>query len=67
MEFVVKISRCSGCDFRACCPALPGCVAYGRSQTEVSERIQDAIRGYVASLDAVLPRELARIAAIETS
>ena len=67
MNLFVKINRRTGHDFRASCPALPGCVVYGRSRIEVKDRIQEAVLGYLASLDVALPAELSRLAAAGTS
>ena len=36
--------------FVAECPSLPGCVSQGKTRREAVENIQDAIRGYLASL-----------------
>jgi len=36
--------------FIAECPALPGCVAQGKTRAEALKNIQDAIKGYVESL-----------------
>ena len=63
MKLVIKISERVDGGYRASCPSLPGCVVYGSSQVEVKERIEDAIRGYMASLDVALPRELCSLAA----
>lgn len=34
----------------ASCPSLPGCHSQGRTKKEASENIQEAIRGYLASM-----------------
>ena len=60
MELAVKIAECSGGFYRAWCPALPGCAVYGHTRMQVRSKIQDAINGYVASMDVALPRELGR-------
>ena len=36
--------------FTALVPALPGCVTYGRSLSEAKAMAQDAIAGYIVSL-----------------
>jgi len=36
--------------FIAQCPTLPGCISQGKTRTEALANIQDAIRGYLASL-----------------
>ncbi len=62
MKLVVKISREVGGAYRASCPALPGCVVWGQSREEAKTKINQAIEGYLASLNVALPRELARLA-----
>lgn len=37
--------------FVADCPSLPGCVSQGKTREEAIENIQDAIAGYIASLE----------------
>jgi len=37
--------------FVAQCPSLPGCISQGNTRKEAIENIQDAIRGYLESLD----------------
>ena len=36
--------------FVATCPALPGCISQGRTRTEATDNIREAIEGYLASL-----------------
>ena len=37
--------------FVAECPALPGCISQGKTRDEALENIQDAMAGYIASLE----------------
>ena len=37
--------------FTAEVPSLPGCISQGKSRTEAIKNIQDAIQGYLASLE----------------
>lgn len=57
MKVVVQIARVSDQRYRAWCPGLPGVAASGRSMDEVKERIDQAIAGYVAGLNAGTPQE----------
>ena len=63
MNIVIRISgpRLDGV-FRACCPALPGCVVFGGSVREVRVRIRQAMQGYMEHMSVALPRELVRLA-----
>jgi len=36
--------------FVATCPSLPGCVSQGRTRSEATENIREAIEGYLNSL-----------------
>jgi antitoxin HicB len=36
--------------FVATCPSLPGCLSQGRTRQEAQQNIQEAIRGYIRSL-----------------
>ncbi|MCK4276625.1 MAG: type II toxin-antitoxin system HicB family antitoxin [Phycisphaerae bacterium] len=58
MKLLIRISRQTDRIYRACCPALPGCIVYGRSKAEAMSKINDAVGGYLGSLDVALPREL---------
>jgi antitoxin HicB len=37
--------------FVAECPSLPGCISQGETRKQAIENIQDAIRGYLESLE----------------
>lgn len=50
MQYRILIEQDEGGIFVAECPALPGCISQGRTRKEALENIQDAIRGYIASL-----------------
>ena len=62
MKVDVRISQCKPGSFKASCPSLPGCVVYASSHADAKQRIEDAVQGYLASLDTALPRELSRVA-----
>jgi predicted RNase H-like HicB family nuclease len=57
MTMAVKIAQQSPSEYRAWGPALPGCTARGQSTAEVQSRMREAMVGYLASLDAPLPRD----------
>lgn len=59
MKLAIIYDRTSGNSCRARCPALPGCVEYGRDRHEAGERIARAIEGYIASMNAQQPLSLA--------
>jgi predicted RNase H-like HicB family nuclease len=41
--------------FAVSCPGLPGCWSQGETETEALDRIQDAIREYLAAAAESLP------------
>ena len=61
MKVQVKISHVQERGYRAWCPALPGCKVWGQSRDEALEKIRLAVRGYLASLEVALPRQLQRL------
>ena len=65
MKLVIRITQTASESFRACCPALPGCIVYGRTRNETKKRIREAVGGYLASLDVALPRELSQLAHVD--
>ncbi|MCY2931144.1 MAG: type II toxin-antitoxin system HicB family antitoxin [Planctomycetota bacterium] len=58
MNMVAKTAPVPNGGYRAWCPNLPGCVAWGDSDEEAIRRLEDAVRGYLSSLDVAPPKEL---------
>jgi len=44
--------------FRAACPSLPGCVSHGQTFDEARQRLDEAIRGYMAAMNNFVPERL---------
>lgn len=65
LKLSIRISRRTDRIHRACCPALPGCIVYGQSKAEAMSRINDAVGGYLGSLDIALPWEVNKRFVIE--
>ena len=51
MKFRVIIQPDEDGVFVAECPSLPGCISQGASRAEALTNIQDAIHGYLVSLE----------------
>jgi len=51
MKYRVIIEQDEDGVFIAECPALPGCVSQGDTYQKSLENIQDAIKGYIESLE----------------
>lgn len=58
MKMVIKISRETEERFRAWCPSLPGCSVQARSHEEALKKLNQAVTGYLASLDAIVPDKM---------
>ena len=50
MKFSTKIIRNEQGTYTAICPTLPGCVTTGHSPEEASDKLDEAIRGYLAAV-----------------
>lgn len=51
MRYRVLIEQDEDGVFVAECPSLPGCLSQGKTRKEAIENIQDAIHGYLESLE----------------
>lgn len=51
LRFRVRIEQDEDGIFIAECPILPGCVSQGKTRKDALVNIQDAIKGYIASLE----------------
>ncbi len=51
MKYRVIIERDEDGMFIVECPSLPGCVSEGKTRNESIENIQDAIKGYLESIE----------------
>jgi predicted RNase H-like HicB family nuclease len=67
MKLIVRVSRKKMNRWQASCPSLPGCGACGRTLNEAVERIDPAVRGYLASLNVAAPRKLEKIVRVATA
>ena len=51
MTVDVQIEQHSEETFRAWCPGLPGCQVRGKDPKEARAKIEEAVRGYLASMN----------------
>jgi predicted RNase H-like HicB family nuclease len=51
MKYRIFIEQDEDGVFVAECPSLPGCISQGETRKQAIENIQDAIRGYLKSLE----------------
>jgi predicted RNase H-like HicB family nuclease len=52
MKMTIRICEKAEGNYRAWCPALPGCTVSGRSPEEAKRKIEEAVRSYLASMNA---------------
>ena len=55
MKLCVRITQTDEGEYRAICPALPGCVSRGHTREEAEFRLDEAIRGYIAAMCNFVP------------
>jgi len=60
MKLCVRIIQNDQGSFTAICPSLPGCRCMGNTRQQAQERLNEAIRGYIASIGNFVPEQLDR-------
>ena len=60
MKLYVRVSRSDRGGFTASCPSLPGCTSRGETREEACNKLDDAICGYIASINNFVPEHLKR-------
>jgi len=58
MKLCVKILRSEQGGFVATCPSLPGCQSIGQTREEAQQKLDEAIRGYIAAMSDFVPETL---------
>jgi len=61
MRLCVRIQRNEHGGFTASCPSLPGCVSTGQTHQQAKQRLEEAIRGYLASVGNFVPAQLDKV------
>ncbi len=59
MKLCIRISSCERGGYIATCPSLPGCVTRGKTPEQARENMNEAIRGYLASISDFVPEKIA--------
>lgn len=59
MKLEIRINESEHGGFVAVCPVLPGCVTRGETREQARESIDEAIRGYLASVSDFVPDNIA--------
>jgi predicted RNase H-like HicB family nuclease len=58
MKLAVRINHTEEGRFVAVCPSLPGCKTYGQTREEAQQRINEAIKGYIAAMSDFVPENV---------
>ena len=58
MKLTIRVLRNEEGGYTAVCPTLPGCVSRGSSREEAADRLDEAIRGYIAAVNNFVPEKL---------
>ncbi len=61
MKLCVRLRRNERGRFIASCPSLPGCVSSGLTEQQARENLQDAIQGYLASVNEFVPERIQEV------
>ena len=58
MKLCVRIAQNDAGEYTAQCPSLPGCTVRASTKEEACERLDEAIRGYIAAVNNFVPEHL---------
>jgi predicted RNase H-like HicB family nuclease len=58
MKLTVRIFDNQEGGFTAICPSLPGCCSCGGTREEAKQKLDEAIRGYIAAVNNFVPETL---------
>ncbi len=61
MKLCVRIRKDEQGTFRGSCPSLPGCVASGQTEVQARQKLEEAIRGYLASVNNFVPEQIQEV------
>ena len=58
MRLFVKVVANDDGSYTAICPSLPGCTSRGQTREMATEKLNEAIRGYLAVVSNFVPENL---------
>ncbi len=61
MRLCVRIRRNEHGGFTATCPSLPGCVSTGHTEQQAKQKLEEAVRGYLASVSNFIPPQIDKV------
>lgn len=60
MKLSVRIRENQDGGYTAYCPMLPGCMTRGSTRYQAREKLEEAIRGYIAAVNNFVPDDISR-------
>ena len=60
MKLYVRLTRNTQGGFTASCPSLPGCTSCGDTREDACDKLDEAIRGYIAAVNNFVPEHVNR-------
>jgi predicted RNase H-like HicB family nuclease len=66
MKLCITIRQNAQGGFIAACTSLPGCVSAGKTEQQARESLQEAIRGYLASVSNFVPEQIQEVLEYQT-
>ncbi len=61
MKLCVRIYKDMGGAFTASCPSLPGCICRGQTEQQAKAKLEEAIQGYLASVNNFVPENIQEV------
>ncbi len=58
MKLCIHIVRDETGEYMGVCPSLPGCMSRGHTRRQAREKLDEAIRGYIAAVSNFVPENL---------
>ncbi|HET6426867.1 MAG TPA: type II toxin-antitoxin system HicB family antitoxin [Phycisphaerae bacterium] len=58
MKLCVRICKNIRGEYTATCPSLPGCTSRGQTEEQAKAKLEEAIHGYLASVNNFVPEKL---------
>ncbi len=66
MRLCVRIRQNERGRYVASCPSLPGCVSAGVTEQQAKDNLEEAIRGYLASVNNFVPHDIDKVLEYQT-
>ena len=60
MKLCIRIVPNEHGGYTGVCPSLPGCQSYGTTRQQAREKLDEAIRGYIAAVSDFVPAHIER-------